>query len=71
MKKGKQTPLVIPGADYLTIERAAAFCGGISEARIRLALTRGELRRFKAGSGSHARTLVAVSDLRKFIVQVA
>lgn len=70
-KKQEESVTLEDGDRYFTIPRAAEYCGGISEARIRLGLARGEFRRFKAGPSSHARTLIAESDLRKFIRQVA
>lgn len=70
-KVGKETvetpPPLPPDEQFLSIDDAAKFAGGISPARIRAALLRRELRRFKAGPGKNARTLVALSDLRRFI----
>lgn len=52
---------------FFTIDGAAQYCGGISPATIRLALTRREMRRFKAGKGRNSRTLIALSDLQRFV----
>ena len=60
-----------PGEEetYLNLADAATFCGGVSVATIRAAILKKELRRFKAGRGKNSRTLVALSDLRKFVRQ--
>ena len=57
----------LPGEErFLSVEDAAKFLG-LSHWTIRAALSKGRLRRFKAGPGSKARVLIRLSDLRDFV----